>query len=64
MFQLIVTLFMMMIKMKLFLIVINSLILVFFVYFASDEGYYQSGKFQFEIVVPEAYNMVVSSPVL
>lgn len=28
----------------------------------SDEGYYQSGKFQFEIDVPEAYNMVVSSP--
>lgn len=27
-----------------------------------DEGYYQSGKFQFEIDVPEAYNMVVSSP--
>uniref|UniRef100_A0A673XHC6 E2 NEDD8-conjugating enzyme n=1 Tax=Salmo trutta TaxID=8032 RepID=A0A673XHC6_SALTR len=23
-----------------------------------DEGYYQSGKFQFEINVPEAYNMV------
>lgn len=23
-----------------------------------DEGYYQSGKFQFEIEVPEAYNMV------
>uniref|UniRef100_A0A3P8ZJV5 E2 NEDD8-conjugating enzyme n=1 Tax=Esox lucius TaxID=8010 RepID=A0A3P8ZJV5_ESOLU len=23
-----------------------------------DEGYYQSGKFQFEIDVPEAYNMV------
>lgn len=29
----------------------------------SDEGYYQSGKFQFEIDVPEAYNMVVSCPV-
>ena len=25
-----------------------------------DEGYYQSGRFQFEINVPEAYNMVVS----
>ena len=25
-----------------------------------DEGYYQSGRFQFEIDVPEAYNMVVS----
>uniref|UniRef100_A0A8C8JFN2 UBC core domain-containing protein n=1 Tax=Oncorhynchus tshawytscha TaxID=74940 RepID=A0A8C8JFN2_ONCTS len=24
-----------------------------------DEGYYQSGKFQFEINVPEAYNMVI-----
>uniref|UniRef100_A0A3P9PRI7 E2 NEDD8-conjugating enzyme n=1 Tax=Poecilia reticulata TaxID=8081 RepID=A0A3P9PRI7_POERE len=24
----------------------------------SDEGYYQSGRFQFEIDVPEAYNMV------
>ncbi|TTN33610.1 NEDD8-conjugating enzyme UBE2F [Bagarius yarrelli] len=23
-----------------------------------DEGYYQGGKFQFEIDVPEAYNMV------
>nr|XP_056717382.1 NEDD8-conjugating enzyme UBE2F isoform X2 [Euleptes europaea] len=23
-----------------------------------DEGYYQSGKFQFEIEVPDAYNMV------
>ncbi|XP_041118432.1 NEDD8-conjugating enzyme UBE2F-like isoform X3 [Polyodon spathula] len=23
-----------------------------------DEGYYQSGKFQFEVEVPEAYNMV------
>uniref|UniRef100_A0A8C7YM70 E2 NEDD8-conjugating enzyme n=1 Tax=Oryzias sinensis TaxID=183150 RepID=A0A8C7YM70_9TELE len=23
-----------------------------------DEGYYQSGKFQFEVDVPEAYNMV------
>lgn len=26
-----------------------------------DEGYYQSGRFQFEIDVPEAYNMVVSA---
>ncbi|MBN3272899.1 UBE2F enzyme, partial [Polyodon spathula] len=26
--------------------------------FARNEGYYQSGKFQFEIDVPEAYNMV------
>lgn len=26
-----------------------------------DEGYYQSGKFHFEIDVPEAYNMVVSA---
>lgn len=25
-----------------------------------DEGYYQGGKFQFEIEVPDAYNMVVS----
>uniref|UniRef100_A0A4W5P7X4 Ubiquitin-conjugating enzyme E2F (putative) n=1 Tax=Hucho hucho TaxID=62062 RepID=A0A4W5P7X4_9TELE len=25
---------------------------------SADEGYYQSGKFQFEIDVPEAYNMV------
>ncbi|NWH65525.1 UBE2F enzyme, partial [Geococcyx californianus] len=23
-----------------------------------DEGYYQGGKFQFEIDVPDAYNMV------
>ncbi|KAF1407343.1 UBE2F enzyme, partial [Chauna torquata] len=23
-----------------------------------DEGYYQGGKFQFEIEVPDAYNMV------
>nr|XP_019945388.1 PREDICTED: NEDD8-conjugating enzyme UBE2F-like [Paralichthys olivaceus]XP_019945389.1 PREDICTED: NEDD8-conjugating enzyme UBE2F-like [Paralichthys olivaceus]XP_019945390.1 PREDICTED: NEDD8-conjugating enzyme UBE2F-like [Paralichthys olivaceus] len=31
-----------------------------------DEGYYQSGRFQFEINVPEAYNMVTSlhSPLL
>ena len=29
-------------------------------YLSADEGYYQSGKFQFEIDVPEAYNMVVS----
>lgn len=28
--------------------------------FSADEGYYQGGKFQFEIDVPEAYNMVVS----
>ena len=27
-----------------------------------DEGYYQGGKFQFETEVPDAYNMVVSSP--
>uniref|UniRef100_A0A3Q2NYA8 E2 NEDD8-conjugating enzyme n=1 Tax=Fundulus heteroclitus TaxID=8078 RepID=A0A3Q2NYA8_FUNHE len=26
--------------------------------FSADEGYYQSGRFQFEIDVPEAYNMV------
>lgn len=26
----------------------------------TDESYYQGGKFQFEIEVPEAYNMVVS----
>lgn len=26
----------------------------------ADEGYYQSGRFHFEIDVPEAYNMVVS----
>lgn len=31
---------------------------------SADEGYYQSGKFQFEINVPEAYNMVVSGPVM
>ena len=31
-----------------------------FIFFLPDEGYYQSGKFQFEIDVPEAYNMVVS----
>ena len=30
----------------------------------SDEGYYQSGRFQFEIDVPEAYNMVVSSSMI
>lgn len=29
-----------------------------------DEGYYQSGRFQFEIDVPEAYNMVVSDPII
>lgn len=29
-------------------------------YLLPDEGYYQSGRFQFEIDVPEAYNMVVS----
>lgn len=34
----------------------------FLLLFFLDEGYYQSGKFQFEIDVPEAYNMVVSSP--
>lgn len=34
-------------------------ILRYFVVFP-DEGYYQSGKFYFEIDVPEAYNMVVS----
>lgn len=28
---------------------------------SSDEGYYLGGKFQFEIEVPEAYNMVVSA---
>lgn len=32
---------------------------VFFLVFP-DEGYYQSGRFQFEIDVPDAYNMVVS----
>lgn len=30
--------------------------------FLIDEGYYQGGKFQFETEVPDAYNMVVSSP--
>lgn len=29
--------------------------------FSADEGYYQGGKFQFEIDVPDAYNMVVSA---
>lgn len=29
--------------------------------FSPDEGYYQGGKFLFEIDVPEAYNMVVST---
>lgn len=51
----------------------NSILLVFFValnslfnwnivicFLIPDEGYYQSGKFNFEIDVPEAYNMVVS----
>lgn len=33
-------------------------------YLLPDEGYYQSGRFQFEIDVPEAYNMVVSGPVI
>lgn len=36
----------------------------FFFCFLPDEGYYQSGRFQFEIDVPEAYNMVVSGPVM
>lgn len=35
---------------------------IFFLCFLTDEGYYQSGRFQFEIDVPEAYNMVVSGP--
>lgn len=36
-------------------------ILIFVVLFSLlDEGYYQGGKFQFEIEVPDAYNMVVS----
>lgn len=36
---------------------------IFLVILFPDEGYYQSGRFQFEIDVPEAYNMVVSSQV-
>ncbi|NWR80121.1 UBE2F enzyme, partial [Centropus unirufus] len=30
----------------------------FLVFSCLDEGYYQGGKFQFEIEVPDAYNMV------
>lgn len=40
--------------------VILSYLTFFFFFFLLDEGYYQGGKFQFEIEVPDAYNMVVS----
>lgn len=33
---------------------------IFLVFSFLDESYYQGGKFQFEIEVPDAYNMVVS----
>lgn len=40
-----------------YFILFNYFLLFFFLL---DEGYYQGGKFQFEIEVPDAYNMVVS----
>lgn len=40
--------------------VIFSYLTIFVVFSLLDEGYYQGGKFQFEIEVPDAYNMVVS----
>lgn len=40
--------------------VIFSYLTIFLVFSFLDESYYQGGKFQFEIEVPDAYNMVVS----
>ncbi|NWI19480.1 UBE2F enzyme, partial [Crypturellus soui] len=36
----------------------NHLYCGFCLFVLLDEGYYQGGKFQFEIEVPDAYNMV------
>lgn len=40
------------------------LIIILIYFLIPDEGYYQSGKFHFEIDVPEAYNMVVSEVIV